>query len=128
AHTDHLAIVGLFVLVLLGANGVLVWAAEPATMAPVTVTAPRIPPTEAQAPTAFSTVVDTAEHTAQMETAADVLAETVGVQVRRFGGLGAFSTLSIRGSAANQVQIYMDGIPLSRARNETVNVADLPLD
>jgi iron complex outermembrane receptor protein len=26
------------------------------------------------------------------------------------------------------VQFYLDGIPLSRARNETVNVADLPLD
>src|SRR5262249_427155 len=55
-------------------------------------------------------------------------AESVGVQVRRFGGLGDFSTVSIRGSAAGQVQIYLDGVPLSRAENEVVNLNDLPLD
>ena len=84
--------------------------------------------TVAQERTAFATVVDTSEKTSEVEAVSDVLAETVGVQVRRFGGLGAFSTLSIRGSAANQVQVYLDGVPMSRARNEVVNLATLPLD
>jgi outer membrane cobalamin receptor len=98
------------------------------TMEPTVVTAERITETEARAPTVFSSTIETAPHIEQMETTADVLAESVGVQVRRFGGLGTFSTVSIRGSAANQVQVYLDGIPLSLARNETVNVANLPLD
>lgn len=96
--------------------------------ATVVVTAEPVSETQARAPTSFATVIDTAEHSDRLETAADVLAESVGVQVRRFGGLGAFSTISIRGSSANQVQFYLDGVPLSRAVNETVNVADLPLD
>lgn len=79
-------------------------------------------------PTSFATVVDTSEKTSEVDTVADVLSETVGVRVQRFGGLGAFSTLSIRGSAANQVQVYLDGIPMSRARNEVVNLGTLPLD
>lgn len=83
---------------------------------------------ERRAVTGFAATIDPEEHREQSETLTDALAESVGVQVRRYGGLGAFSTLSIRGSAANQVQVYLDGIPLSRARNETVNVADLPLD
>jgi iron complex outermembrane receptor protein len=82
----------------------------------------------ARDPTAFATVLDARAAPAQVETLADALAETVGVQVRRFGGLGDFSTVSIRGSSAGQVQVYLDGVPLARAQNEVVNLADLPLD
>src|SRR6266566_3563923 len=82
----------------------------------------------ARDPPAFATVVDTTSAPTRVETLAEALADTVGVQVRRFGGLGDFSTVSIRGSSAGQVQVYLDGVPLGRAQNETVNLADLPLD
>jgi iron complex outermembrane receptor protein len=78
--------------------------------------------------TAFATVLDTSDAPRELTTLADVLSESVGVQVRRFGGLGAFSTLSVRGFSPGQVQIYFDGVPLTRADNETVNLGDLPLD
>lgn len=94
----------------------------------IVVRARRESPAEANAPTAFATSIDTRQHAEEIETVTDALAETAGVQVRRFGGLGSFSTVSIRGSSSNQVQIYFDGVPLSRARNETVNLADLPID
>lgn len=94
----------------------------------IVVTAHRESPAEAAAPTAFVTTIDPDEHAQEVETVTDALAESVGVQVRRFGGLGAFSTVSIRGSSSNQVQVYFDGIPLSRARNEVVNLGDLPID
>lgn len=85
-------------------------------------------PVEVRAPTTFATVLDTKLYSDHVKTVSDALAETVGTQVRRFGGLGAFSTVSIRGSSAKQVQIFLDGVPLSRASNETVNLADLPID
>jgi outer membrane cobalamin receptor len=94
----------------------------------ITVTAQPPSPAQAKAPTAFVTDIETDEHALEVETVADALAESVGVQVRRFGGLGAFSTISIRGSSSNQVDFFLDGVPLSRARNETVNLSDLPLD
>jgi outer membrane cobalamin receptor len=56
----------------------------------------------------FATVVDTEAATARVDTVADLLTDTVGVQVRRFGGLGAFSTVSIRGSTPNQVDVFLD--------------------
>jgi iron complex outermembrane receptor protein len=87
--------------------------------------APEVPPAD---PTAFGTVIQTGEAATHVETLADLLSESVGVRVRRFGGLGDFSTVSIRGFSAGQVQVYLDGIPLSRADNETVNLSDLPLD
>jgi iron complex outermembrane receptor protein len=48
--------------------------------------------------------------------------------VRRFGGLGDFTTVSVRGFSPRQVQVYLDGVPLSRADNETFDLSDLPLD
>ncbi len=77
---------------------------------------------------AFATVVPIADQPAELDTLTDVLDETVGVQVRRYGGLGDFATVSIRGSSAGQVGVFFDGVALTRARSETVNLADLPLD
>jgi iron complex outermembrane recepter protein len=103
-------------------------AADP-RLGEVVVTAPREREPQAPGdPTAFATVIDTTTAPSTVETLGEVLAESVGVQVRRFGGLGDFSTVSIRGSAAGQVQVYLDGVPLSRAENEVVNLNDLPLD
>ena len=77
---------------------------------------------------AFATVVPIADQPAEIDTLADVLDETVGVQVRRYGGLGDFATVSIRGSTPGQVGVFFDGVALTRARSETINLADLPLD
>ena len=79
-------------------------------------------------PTAFATVIGTRDAATTVETVAEALSDTVGVQVRRFGGLGDFSTVSIRGFSPGQVQVYLDGVPLTRADNEVVNLSDLPLD
>ena len=43
-------------------------------------------------------------------------------------GLGSYSTLSIRGSNANQVRIYVDGVPLNNAQGGEVNLSDLSFD
>jgi len=120
---------GIAVVVLVLTLVATVARGEEPILGEVTVRAPREPEESVvQDRAAFATVIDTSEKTSEVETVSDVLAETVGVQVRRFGGLGAFSTLSIRGSAANQVQVYLDGVPMSPARNEVVNLATLPLD
>lgn len=50
-----------------------------------------------------------------------------GTSVRRLGGLGDYASVSIRGSAARQVEVYLDGIPLNPEGSETVNLAELPL-
>jgi outer membrane cobalamin receptor len=104
----------------------VVRAEEPS--ATVVITAEPITDAEQKAPSGFATTIEVDSLPEPLETVTEALSQTVGVQVRRFGGLGAFSTISIRGSASNQVQFYLDGVPLSRARAETVNVADLPLD
>ena len=77
---------------------------------------------------AFATVVPVEQESAAGGDVADLLSEVPGVQVRRYGGLGDFSTMSIRGSTPGQVRIFFDGVPLTRARSDVVNLSDLPID
>ncbi len=79
-------------------------------------------------PTSFATVIQIKGQAEEFKTVAQVLSETAGIQVRRFGGLGDFATVSVRGSSSGQVRFYLDEVPLTRARTDTVNVADLPLE
>ncbi|HUT55280.1 MAG TPA: TonB-dependent receptor [bacterium] len=79
-------------------------------------------------PTKFMTVIDVGETPGRVETVADVLRDSVGVQINSLGGLGSFSTASIRGSSASQVQVFLDGVPMNRASSGVTNIADLPLD
>ncbi|MCS7205729.1 MAG: TonB-dependent receptor [Leptospiraceae bacterium] len=50
-----------------------------------------------------------------------------GVLIQKFGGEGSYSLIRIRGSNANQVHLYLDGIPLNFASYSEVDVSDLSL-
>ena len=76
----------------------------------------------------FARAYDVTESRGRLRTVADVLTTATGVHVRDFGGLGSFSTLSIRGSSAGQVAVYLDGVPLNSAQYGVVNIADLPIE
>ena len=79
-------------------------------------------------PTGFTEVIDAEKFRGRYTSLTDVLEREAGVRVRRFGGLGSYSTLSIRGSNANQVRIYVDGVPLNNAQGGEVNLSDLSFD
>lgn len=57
----------------------------------------------------------------------EILSETVGVKVTRFGGLGDFSSISIRGSSSEQVLVYLDGFLLNSAQGGSVDLAKIPV-
>jgi iron complex outermembrane receptor protein len=76
----------------------------------------------------FVTIIKVEETTERVETVPDLLAESVGVQIHRTSAFGGFSTLSIRGSASNQVAIYLDGILLNPSHIGIVNLTTLPLE
>ena len=48
------------------------------------------------------------------------------MRIVQYGGLGAFSTVSLRGAPPGQVAVYLDGAPLTSAAHGTVDVSDLP--
>lgn len=59
---------------------------------------------------------------------AEVLEQAPGVQLQRLGMTGRFSSVSIRGASAGQVQVFLDGLPLFHPAEGVVNLEDLPLD
>ena len=56
-----------------------------------------------------------------------VLDAATSINIRRYGGLGSLSTVSIRGSTSEQVQIFLDGISLNSANGGGVDIGRLPL-
>ena len=58
---------------------------------------------------------------------AEIVATESGVQFRESGGFGSSSSVSLRGSSAEQVNVYIDGILLNDASSGIVNFSDIEL-
>ncbi|MBW2295687.1 MAG: TonB-dependent receptor plug domain-containing protein, partial [Deltaproteobacteria bacterium] len=61
----------------------------------------------------FSTEIDLEQFSGEQKRLEDLLAQTVGVQVRRFGGPGERAEISIRGFSSTQVVVLLDGVKLN---------------
>ncbi len=76
----------------------------------------------------FLTVVDATHPSARGAAGADLLERQAGVQIRSHGGLGSFTSVSLRGSDAAEVAIFIDGVPLDRGASGTIDLSLLPVD
>jgi iron complex outermembrane receptor protein len=83
------------------------------------------PPPE---PSAFVTVIDARAAGAGAASLPEVLARAASVQVRSQGGLGAFTAVTMRGSTAAQVAVFLDGVPLNRDSTGAPDLSQVPLD
>jgi outer membrane receptor protein involved in Fe transport len=73
------------------------------------------------------TVVDTTRARTQTADLGEVLARTEGVGVRRSGGLGSSTRLSLNGFTGDQVRLFIDGVPLD-ASGFGLGTGSIPLD
>jgi len=73
------------------------------------------------------TVIEREEFEGKMENLAQVIEKQVGVQIRQTGGLGSYSTVSLRGSSSDQVMVYLDGILLNDASGGGVDLSNISL-
>ena len=78
--------------------------------------------------TGFNTTIDVSKQQGRFSSLPEILQREGGIRVRQFGGLGSYSTLSIRGTNPNQSKIFINGIPLQNAQTGEVNLADLPFE
>jgi len=78
----------------------------------------------------FTTVVelDDARATPTRDGLGEAVARTPGAHVRSLGGLGQFSSVSLRGSTAQQVGIFLDGVPITSSFAGLLDLADLPIE
>ena len=56
----------------------------------------------------------------------DLLNKEAGIQVRQSGGLGSFSSTSIRASTGKQINFYLDGMQLNSLQNGSFNIGLIP--
>jgi len=89
---------------------------------PVVVTATKIETPAEQLGAAVTVVPGDDVQKYHYETVEDVLRSVPGVEIRRSGGLGKISNISIRGANSNQVQVLVDGV---RVKSPTTGQADL---
>lgn len=77
-------------------------------------------------PTAFVTELRPEASPRAAELLPEILRQVPGVHVQQYGGLGAFSVMSLRGGSPGQVALFLDGTPLTSAAHSVVSLADLP--
>jgi outer membrane receptor protein involved in Fe transport len=53
---------------------------------------------------------------------ADVIAEHTGIQTRKYGGMGSFQTVSIRGIKGSEILVLLDGVPLNSSMGGPVDL------
>lgn len=78
--------------------------------------------------TAFVTEVQVRDHAVETTSVAEVLARTMGVSMRSLGGLGGFSSISVRGADPGNTAVFVDGVPLSRVASATINLERFALE
>ncbi len=67
------------------------------------------------------------EFEGKTESLAEIIKKEAGVQVRQSGGLGAFSSVSLRGASSQQVLVFLDGILLNDASGGGVDLSTIAL-
>ncbi len=75
----------------------------------------------------FVAMIELGDAHRRFEDAATLLSRLTGVRILQYGGLGSYATVSIRGSSANQVRLFLDGVPLNNAYLGVASIADLPI-
>jgi outer membrane cobalamin receptor len=74
-----------------------------------------------------ATVLDTKDFSGKYQDLPSVLEAVSGVTVRDMGGFGHYAEAAIRGCSSNQVQVFLDGMPLNGATGAAVDISKIPL-
>ncbi len=75
----------------------------------------------------FHKIINREDFDDKTENLAQVIKKESGVQVKQSGGLGSYSTVSLRGSSSKQVLVYLDGILLNEASGGGVDLSSISL-
>lgn len=78
-------------------------------------------------PTAAATVLTGDELRERHLSIPEALAAQTGVKLQHLSGFGAPALLSVRGSTTEQVDVYVDDVPLSSLDGAPFDLADVPL-
>jgi iron complex outermembrane receptor protein len=72
-------------------------------------------------------VIEREQFEGKIEGVAEVIKKEAGIQVRQSGGLGSYSSVSLRGSTSDQVMVFLDGILLNSGSGGGVDLSTISL-
>src|SRR3974390_256096 len=75
----------------------------------------------------FVTIIHPDDHPATASVA-DAVGTSVGAQSRSIGGLGAYASITVRGSPPGHTEVLIDGVPLARIAAVTTDLGRYSLD
>ncbi len=94
----------------------------------VTASVPRpLASTGGEDPTASATELDATERPTALDTLADAVLEAPGARALRTGGFGSPTTLSLRGSEADQIEVLFGDVPIGTADGSPFDLSAIPL-
>lgn len=96
------------------------------TMEGVTVEAKR-PDWESKLSPGTVTVIRPEKYKGEQKTLADLLKDVPGVHVREVNGKGQYTTVTIRGSTAAQVGVFIDGVMNNLGGDAAVDISVIPV-
>lgn len=77
---------------------------------------------------AFVTVIHVDALAGETRGVADAVGAAAGVEARSLGGLGAFSSIAVRGASPGNTAVLIDGVALSRLGSVTADLSRFELD
>ncbi|MBI4411926.1 MAG: TonB-dependent receptor [Deltaproteobacteria bacterium] len=73
--------------------------------------------------TASTTIIRAEDYANRIVSVSEILSEQAGVHITRYGGLEDATSISIRGSSADEVQVLFDGVPLNTAEGGMIDLS-----
>lgn len=76
--------------------------------------------------TGFARLVNREDFAQRFTDFGELLDKLPGIQVKQSGGVGAFNSVSVRGSTGKQVNVFLDGLLLNSPNSGSANINTLP--
>ena len=76
----------------------------------------------------FVQTIDAADIRQTQLDLSQIIENNSGIKIRRIGGLGSYSQISIRGKSSDQVMVYLDGMLINNASGGSVDLSQVPIN
>lgn len=94
---------------------------------PIVITVVGVPTPESEVPFGVDVITDAEMALLEPDDLGDAVVGTPGVQIREWGGMGAVSSIAVRGGKGNETLVLIDGQPINNPQGGDVDVSSIPL-
>lgn len=94
---------------------------------PIVITVVGVPMPESEVPFGVDVITGAEMSLLEPDDLGDAVVGVPGVRVREWGGLGAVSSIAVRGGKGNETLVLIDGQPINNPQGGDVNLSSIPL-